>query len=545
MRNRIKEAFRIIFRLPASRLSRSIVLYVFLSVIVIETIIFIPSYQYRKRELLAHFKAVSAAKISCLLDVQAAETSPEMLFRRVRLFSKPPLVLGAALYETDGKRLAGFGEAPRPPVFTEDRSRPSDWLNAETYRCDLAFPVTIKNREYTLILRQDASPVKEALIAFFFRIVGLVVIISLFVTAGAWAALGPMVVTPIIRLRSDLVRAGKSISRAKTTFAFDSDPAARRDELGDVISAFRKMVRQISDAIEKRQLAEDRLKESYRQVSEYSRTLDNELSSGRNMQQNFLPAQLLKLPGWEFAAFFRPARQVSGDFYDVFSFADGRVGLVIADVCDKGVGAALFMALFRSLVRIFSGQFEAARWPASQRSLSVRPPDPAGGEDEKRQLRRRVRQTVELTNKYIADNHGDLGMFATLFFGVLDPDTGVLTYLNGGHEPPLITRASGGIKSFLRPTGPAVGVQANLTFGVSEALLEPGETLLGFTDGVTEAASPGGFFFDRHRLTTLLDPPSGSAEKLIGKIAAAVETHIGRGEQFDDIALMAVRRQQG
>ncbi len=116
------------------------------------------------------------------------------------------------------------------------------------------------------------------------------------------------------------------------------------------------MYQQISDAISERKRAQGALQESLTQVEAYSQALNDELEKGREMQTNFLPGQLLHKPGWEIVAYFKPAHQVAGDFYDAFELPRGYLGLVIADVCDKGVGAALFMALFRSLIRIFSGQ---------------------------------------------------------------------------------------------------------------------------------------------------------------------------------------------
>src|SRR6185295_3398345 len=146
----------------------------------------------------------------------------------------------------------------------------------------------------------------------------------------------------------------------------------------------------------------------------YAKSLERELEIGREIQRSFLPEELPRAEGWEIAARFRPARQVAGDFYDAFALpSSGRIGLVVADVCDKGVGAALFMALFRSLVRATA---TGMAWEA----------DAAAG----------LLRVVRLTNDYIARTHGRSNMFATLFFGVLDPATGDLAYVNGGHEAP-------------------------------------------------------------------------------------------------------------
>src|SRR5262249_55326903 len=170
-------------------------------------------------------------------------------------------------------------------------------------------------------------------------------------------------------------------------------------------------------------------------------------------QLSFLPKELPQQAGWELTGRFRPARQVAGDWYDAFNLEHvRRLGLVIADVCDKGVGPAMLMALMRSLIRAFAQQ------PSALRSLDGLDPallPPAAGPARRRAGptagSTALKSAVEQTNNYIARSHGDTGMFATLFFGVLDPATGLLQYINGGHEPPMIIGRDG-IKARLRPT---------------------------------------------------------------------------------------------
>jgi serine phosphatase RsbU (regulator of sigma subunit) len=151
-------------------------------------------------------------------------------------------------------------------------------------------------------------------------------------------------------------------------------------------------------------------------------------------------------------------------------------------------------------------------------------------------------KAVQLTNDYIALNHGDLAMFATLFFGILDPATGALSYISGGHEPLFIVGSHGGVKEYLYATAPSVGIQPQTEFSARQTSLEPGDILLGYTDGVLEATSAEGMFFAHDRLQTILETPSLSATGLIERIATSVQNHIGEAEQFDDITLLAIRR---
>ena len=254
----------------------------------------------------------------------------------------------------------------------------------------------------------------------------------------------------------------------------------------------------------------------------HSQSMERELEIGRQIQATFFPDELPQPEGWEICARFQPARQVAGDFYDAFRIRSGDgIGLVVADVCDKGVGAALFMALFRSLIRATAEE--------------AGPEDAPGLDAPGRLLNAVIR-----TNDYIARTHSRANMFATLFFGILDPDSGELAYINGGHEAPVLRAASGSL-SRLAPTGPAVGMLPGVGFEVRHTRVEPGDTLLAFTDGITEARDPDGAFYTQERLFEQLAEP-GSAAELLQRIEAGVLRHVGGAVPSDDMTLLAVRR---
>jgi len=522
-------------------LSRRIVLWVFLSVIAIETIIFIPSLRNRERELLDQLKTVSAARIEVLMKAEPANASAQAFLARIDHLLLNHVLIGAALYRTDGTRLGVVGEAPEL-VITEATAHLRDRIYRLENRYDVAYIGPGERKKKILVVRHDTTSVRKDLVAFFGRIAGLVVIISMVVTLGAVMALGPIVVLPILRLRRDLLAAGEAVRRDDPPPTFLSAPLKRSDELGEVIDAFQRMFAQITEAISHRKEAEGQLRDTLHQLEDYSRALNMELDKGREIQKNFLPGRLLDLPGWGLAAFFRPARQVAGDYYDVFYLAGNRVGLVIADVCDKGVGAALFMALFRSLVRIFSGQFEvndgACPGPNLPAEITT---DPTGtAVVERSDLE--VLQAVVHTNRYVALNHGDLGMFATQFFGVLEPASGRLAYISAGHDPVFILSPGGGVREQLDPSGPAVGISGDAVFKVRHTIIQPGETLFSYTDGIPEATSREGEFFGRERLMALLVNGWASAPELVEAIAQAVSNHTSEAEQFDDITMLAIRR---
>ncbi len=274
-------------------------------------------------------------------------------------------------------------------------------------------------------------------------------------------------------------------------------------------------------------IAEAALKES----EKYER----DVQIGHQIQLSFLPEALPQPRGYEIAARFAPARQVAGDFYDSFVLPNQtKVALVLGDVCDKGVGAALFMALFRSMLRAFSQQ----NYPMSM-VMDV-------SAEERRILLKggniALKMAVELTNSYIVTNHAATNMFATLFFGIVDPANGDLYYVNAGHEAPIIF-ANGIVKGRLGVTGPAVGILPHMTYPVHVAHLDPGDTLLIFTDGVTEAKDPGNQLFGEPRLLKLIEQPAPTAADLLAGIEDGLRKHIATAAQFDDITMLAVRRE--
>jgi sigma-B regulation protein RsbU (phosphoserine phosphatase) len=210
---------------------------------------------------------------------------------------------------------------------------------------------------------------------------------------------------------------------------------------------------------------------------------------------------------------WQPARQVAGDYYDFPPRGDGRLGLVIADVSDKGMPAALFMALTRSIVR---ASLDGA-------------PSPAAG--------------ISLANRLIcADSTG--GMFVTLFYALLDPITRELTYVNGGHYPPLLCRVDQDELTRLMPTGMALGVIDDAPFEQETLRLEIGETLVLYTDGVIDATDPSGQAFGTERLRrVILEHRDSSADAVVVTLKEAIDSFVGGSAPYDDMAILVIRCQ--
>lgn len=266
-----------------------------------------------------------------------------------------------------------------------------------------------------------------------------------------------------------------------------------------------------------------------------------ELEIGREIQLSFLPARLPSPPGWELVARFHPALEVAGDFYDAFQLPHGSRVLVIADVVGKGVTAALFMAIIRSLFRgLFQmNYYEAERMTAGPGGAPVLPFPALDGEA--------LVNAVRLTNAYLIANHGDTYAFATLFAAVLDPESGRLLYVNAGHNPPLVLAGNGENRRTLReelaPTGPAIGLLVNAAYRLEETILQPDDLFFAFTDGVIESRNPAAEEFGQEQLEVLLAAQEGSAEAALAAVEAAVGEHTAGAEAFDDLTMLALRRE--
>ena len=280
------------------------------------------------------------------------------------------------------------------------------------------------------------------------------------------------------------------------------------------------------------------LDRSKQEIEAYSKALDEELEKGRQIQRDFLPQQIPQLPNWDIATYFAPAKQVSGDFYDVFSLPGNNLGIVIADVADKGVGSALYMALIRSLIRVFSGHISLHGFAnfSINNGINKSVAEHSATADQINAL-----NAVKLTNDYIAHEHGKEGMFATLFFGVINPSSGILAYINAGHEPVFIVNSSG-VKKSLESTAPAVGMMLNMKFEIQQVRMEPRDILIGYTDGVIEALAPNGDLFTRKRLMSILEQSPSSVSELVKRIKTGLSTHIHNAPPSDDVTMIAVQR---
>ena len=243
-------------------------------------------------------------------------------------------------------------------------------------------------------------------------------------------------------------------------------------------------------------------------------SVSRELALAGQIQANFLPDTLPGVLGWQLAAMLEPATETSGGFYDVIPLPSGRLGILIADVAGKGMGAALFMTLSRTLIRTYAVEYDTQ----TELVLSA--------------ANRRI----------LADTRG--GLFVTVFYGVLDTSSGELTYSNAGHNPPYLLNArDGNTLQELDRTGVPLGILDGGAWQQRVVQLDPGDLLQLYTDGITEAQNAQEAFFDEDRLQGVVRANLGrSARDIQDSVIAQVGAFVGDAPQSDDITLMVVVR---
>ncbi len=241
-----------------------------------------------------------------------------------------------------------------------------------------------------------------------------------------------------------------------------------------------------------------------------------ELSIAADIQKSFLPDSLPNFPKYEMAGKSIPAKEVGGDFFDfmpleLIPFSKSQMGIMIADVAGKGVPAALFMALSRIVIRISALWFKNCA------------------------------EAIAFANPVITHD-SKTGMFVTLFLGILDNETMTMSYVNAGHNPPLVIRAGTDTIDELKPTGIAIGVIEDIAFDQNSVHLNDGDVIVLYTDGVTEAINTKTEEFGVPRLIqTIQDSVSLPSQEIVNTIVSRVSDFCGTQPQHDDITLLVIK----
>ena len=310
-----------------------------------------------------------------------------------------------------------------------------------------------------------------------------------------------MIIAPIFK--SDTIKANGGIYIELKTLTQNWD----RQSIHNLTPAIQNLAAQISSALNQ--------VDTYSQSLEYQ-NIAQELRLAGRIQSSFLPQNLPNIDGWQIAVTLLPARETSGDFFDIIPLSNGKLGLVIADVMDKGVGPALYMALSRTLIRTYAAEYDAdpevVFFAANQRLLKD-----------------------ALAN-----------LFVTAFYGILDPTTGVFIYSNAGHNPPfLINPTNYNQIQSLKRTGIALGIETESTWDQESVQIKPGDVLILYTDGIPDAQNKTGEFFDEDRFIEIaFRNPDHTAHKLQDSILNDMQEFVEDAPQFDDITLMILKRER-
>jgi serine phosphatase RsbU (regulator of sigma subunit) len=241
--------------------------------------------------------------------------------------------------------------------------------------------------------------------------------------------------------------------------------------------------------------------------------LEREFQLAREIQQTFLPSEIPATPGWEMDVRWDTARQVGGDFYDYFLLPDDRLAFVIADVSNKGLAASLYMSVTRTLIR----------------AAALESSSPA--------------KTLERVNDLLLMN-SERGLFVTTFYGILDLEHGELTFTNAGHNPPFLIRSEQGVVKQLDKGGIALGALDDITLSQNNLVIDPGDCLVLYTDGVTEAFNDKDQMYGDDRLIGVLQSVIGrKAKKILKRIEEDLSDFRGDAPLSDDTTMLAIYRQ--
>lgn len=312
-----------------------------------------------------------------------------------------------------------------------------------------------------------------------------------------------------------LTFAARDVERRKFRPETIEGVASQHNELGSLARVFQKMavdVQRRQEELEAEVQARTHDLEAKNTLLEKSQhRMETELDIARSLQGAMLPQRMPSHPSYSGRAIMRPARELGGDFYDFFIIGEDEIGLVIADVSGKGVPAAFFMAIARTVLQ------------SSARE------------------RRSAGECLAETNTILCDQN-PLEMFVTVFYGILNLRTGVLSYANGGHNPPVVVREDGEVVELPQTGGMAMGIMAGLTYQQGEARLHAGDTLFLYTDGISEAMDEQGREFTVERLlASLSESHQQSLDIVVSNVTEAVSNFVGKAPQHDDMTYLVVR----
>jgi serine phosphatase RsbU (regulator of sigma subunit) len=309
----------------------------------------------------------------------------------------------------------------------------------------------------------------------------------------------PIVVAPILEMESSQAFGG--IYLELHTLAQPWDQKA----LENLCPAVQALSSQIASAINQNK--------GYQQALELQH-VNQEIKLAGNIQASLLPSNFPEMSGWQFAVTLDPVGETSGDFFDIIPLEGGRIGFIIADVLDKGLGPALYMTLSRTLIRTYATEFDLE-------------PDLV---------------FFSTNERILKDTRANL--FVTVFFAVLNLTTGEMVYSNAGHNPPYLLSSQNSCEPIpLEKTGIPIGIDEEATWEHRTVKMQPGDVLVLYTDGVPDTVNIDGDFYRQDSLVEVIQENLGkTAEELQRSILDSLYDFMGEADPFDDITLMVLVR---
>lgn len=361
-----------------------------------------------------------------------------------------------------------------------------------------------------LLIRLPTERLDAAIRTFLTYVGGLT---ALLLAAGVVATV--LMARYISRPIMAITRAAGEMEAHRFTPALLEDVTGRRDELGRLARVFAQMAREVLAREEHlNELVRERTREleaKNRALETAHKQMEEELAAAQALQAAILPHNFPRRPSHECLASMVPARQLGGDFYDFFMIDGHRLGVMIADVSGKGVSAAFFMAISRTVLQSLAKEGM-----------------PAGA-------------CLQQANDLLCQTN-PMQLFVTVFYGILDTRTGTFEYANGGHNPPCWMRADGTLELLPSTDGVALGVMDGLPYESRTLQLAPGDTVFLYTDGISEAMDPEGNEFTEARLLDCLRRARhGSIEAILHEVSEAVRHFAAGAPQSDDMTCLILR----
>lgn len=460
-----------------------------------------------------HRALIAGQPVRVLDGVRAANSVPVLL---EALLDRDNILSIQVLDDTQ-KELAKVGDQPTPPKAAELAVNAVATGEPDSALIDAHFWVAAPVRDMAgivigaTVIEMSNHRLNRLLFNLLFYGAG-----SALVVLAAGVAIAAISAGRIARPVAAMTRAAYEID-ARTFEPSSLDPLVRHpDELGTLARVFQHMaieVQRREELLESQVRARTlELEQKNALLEEAARRVETELAAARLLQTAMLPQSLPLHPSYAGKAAMLPARDMSGDFYDFFALDERRLGLVIADVSGKGVPAAFFMAISRTVLQSSAQEGRSAG------------------------------DCLSHANSVLCGQN-PMELFVTAFYGILDTVTGELAYANGGHNPPLvIRRADGEVAQVPRSGGMALGILPGVAYAERVAQLHPGDTLFLYTDGISEAMDADGHEFTETRLRQALGSAQlQSVDRVLSTVTDAVDVFVGGAPQSDDITCLVIR----